>query len=193
MEETLVIITSDHGEHFGERNLLGHGLSLYRPEVHVPLIVIGPRDVVPAGSVVREPVSLRDMPATLVDLLGGDPSAPFPGATLARWWRESGLSAGTAPGPVLSELEHRTKELPSDVPASSGPVAALVADGFVYIRTGHTGEEIFDLARDRGETANLVGARSAASVVSRLRNEINRLSGWVDARRPQAPGAMPAE
>ena len=40
LENTIVIITSDHGEEFGEHNVFNHGYSLYLYETHVPLIII---------------------------------------------------------------------------------------------------------------------------------------------------------
>src|SRR5262249_3096125 len=51
LENTLVIITSDHGEEFGEHGLLDHGNSLYFPSIHVPLVVYFPGRV-PQGRVV---------------------------------------------------------------------------------------------------------------------------------------------
>ena len=42
LENTWVIITGDHGEHFGEHNQFGHGSSLYNELIHVPLILIPP-------------------------------------------------------------------------------------------------------------------------------------------------------
>src|SRR5262249_55179604 len=42
LDQTLVILTSDHGEQFGEHGGFGHGLSLYETEVHVPLLVLFP-------------------------------------------------------------------------------------------------------------------------------------------------------
>ncbi|MHC5542762.1 sulfatase, partial [Singulisphaera rosea] len=66
LKETVVVIAADHGEGFGEHGVYLHGKSLYRHEVHVPLMVIDPSS--PAkGSVVAEPVSLRDLAATIVD------------------------------------------------------------------------------------------------------------------------------
>ena len=69
LENTLVIVTSDHGEHIQERGFTGHGLSLYRRELHVPLLVFPP-PVEPDRRVVAEPVNLRELPATVIDLLG---------------------------------------------------------------------------------------------------------------------------
>ena len=90
LRDTLVIITSDHGEQFGEHGVFNHGFSLYAQEVHVPLLIISP--AAPPGCTVSEPVSLRDLPATVVDLLGLGAGSPFPGAP----WRNAG---GATPGP----------------------------------------------------------------------------------------------
>src|SRR5262249_42530025 len=85
LDRTLVIVTADHGEELGEHNLFEHGESLYRPEIRVPLLIVSPSgDRSP--QVVPETVSLRDLPATIVDLAGLGARAPFPGRSLARLW-----------------------------------------------------------------------------------------------------------
>ena len=67
LRDTLVIITSDHGEQFGEHGVFNHGYSLYAHEVHVPLLIISPS--APPGLTVSQPVSLSDQPATVIDLI----------------------------------------------------------------------------------------------------------------------------
>src|SRR5262249_39966272 len=88
LEDTLVIVTSDPGEHLGDHLLFFHGCSLYRQLMAAPLVIVDPKKV-PAGRVVAQPVSLRDMAATIVDVLGLTPSPPFPGRSLARLWSSS--------------------------------------------------------------------------------------------------------
>ena len=78
MDNTLIIITSDHGEEFGEHGLFDHGYSLYRPSVHVPLLISFPGHV-PNDRRIQTPISLRDLSATIVDLLGVERDSPFPG------------------------------------------------------------------------------------------------------------------
>ena len=107
LEDTLVIVTSDHGEHFQERGFSGHGMSVYRREVHVPLLIFPPRSV-PVRRVVPEPVSLRDLPSTVVDLLGLGSPSPFPGRSLARFFRP-GTTASPPADPVLSEVGHNPR------------------------------------------------------------------------------------
>ncbi len=64
----LLVITSDHGEQFGEHGEVGHGQGLWEESVRVPLIVAG-SDIRPG--VVSEPVTLLDLPGTLLHAAGG--------------------------------------------------------------------------------------------------------------------------
>ena len=102
LDDTLVIVTSDHGEHLGDHLLFFHGCSLYRQLVQVPLVIVDPKGV-PADRVVAEPVSLRDVPATVVDLLGLGRDAPFPGRSLARFWRRPDQAVAPPAEPLLME------------------------------------------------------------------------------------------
>ena len=55
LDDTLIVVTSDHGEHFGEHHMLEHKFSLYEPLLHVPLIVRAPGRVA-AHLRIRTPV-----------------------------------------------------------------------------------------------------------------------------------------
>lgn len=59
LDNTLLIICADHGEHLGEKQLMGHSISLYNELVHVPLIVRDPSGNLFRGSTVEETVSTR--------------------------------------------------------------------------------------------------------------------------------------
>src|SRR5262249_19673961 len=88
LERTWLIVVSDHGESFGEHaGVFCHGRSLYETELHVPLVVVPPGGATKRA--VTEPVSLRDLAATIVDVAGVADGAPFPGVSLARFWRQS--------------------------------------------------------------------------------------------------------
>ena len=65
---TLVVITSDHGEEFMEHGRLGHFLTTYQQSLRVPLLMRGPG--VPSGVRVEMPVSLVDLPPTLLGMAG---------------------------------------------------------------------------------------------------------------------------
>ncbi len=67
-DNTMFVLTSDHGEEFFEHEVLGHGFSLFQPVVQVPLIFHGAG--IPPGRVVEEPVQILDVPATVAELAG---------------------------------------------------------------------------------------------------------------------------
>lgn len=153
-DNTLIIVVGDHGEEFGEHGVFYHGNSLYRASIQVPLVLALPGRQ-PAGLVVDRPVSLHDIPATIMAIaLPGVPS-PFPGRALTRFW--SGGDAGTSrPDTLLQEVNHAVG-LPKNVPVSLGPMRAVVLDGFRLIRRGDGEEELFDFQNDTGEQHDLAG------------------------------------
>ena len=53
LDNTLVIITSDHGESFGDHGVFGHGTGLYLDQIAVPLVILSPD--APAGRIVTTP------------------------------------------------------------------------------------------------------------------------------------------
>jgi len=68
LESTVVLVTSDHGEEFFDHGGFGHGHSLHRELLHVPLIWCAPERL-PAGRVVASQVRLIDVVPTLLELL----------------------------------------------------------------------------------------------------------------------------
>ena len=74
LDETLVIVTSDHGENLGEHGLMGHAFSLDERLIHVPFLAAGPG----APDAGDEPYSLAALPATIAAAAGLDP-APYGG------------------------------------------------------------------------------------------------------------------
>jgi arylsulfatase A-like enzyme len=183
LDQTLVVITSDHGEGLGEHDLYMHGVSLYRPEIHVPLVILTPSKR-PSGTVVHDTVSLCDLPATIVDLIGLGNGSPFPGQSLARLWadRPSG-SPPVESGVALSEL---MSPIPIDPnlgrsPIHRGPMISLADGNFVFIRNeGDGGEELFNQREDPGELHNLAGAPAMVPVLRRFRDQLTQ----VKARAP---------
>lgn len=67
------VITSDHGEEFGERGSWGHAHTLFAEQLHVPLILSGPG--LPAGKVVAAPVGTQDIAPTLAAWAGAAPDS----------------------------------------------------------------------------------------------------------------------
>lgn len=171
-ERTLVVVTSDHGEEFGEHGLLDHGNSLYLPAVHVPLVVSFPGRV-PEAEEVNRPVSLRDLASTLTRLSHPRSSAPFPGRPLSRFWEDA--SAESQPQePLLSTVRH-VQNVPEWIPAGHGDMAAIVAGGLRYIRGGDGSEELYDFDSDPGEQRNLIGTPEGKRALPHLRESLASL------------------
>jgi hypothetical protein len=66
-DDTVIVLTSDHGEHLFDHGLLGHGMSVFEPLSHVPLVIRVPGDETREVSAVVEQV---DLAPSLLDVLG---------------------------------------------------------------------------------------------------------------------------
>ena len=174
LQDTLVIVTSDHGEHLGDHGLFFHGCSLYRQLVHVPLVIVGPG--VPAGRAVVDPVSLRDVPATLIDLLQLGPDAPFPGRSLARFWDEGAGRAAAPPSePLLIQTGKPIYLMNQGLePVAKGPMSSVVAGDALHplgrwaggalparLRPGRTAQHGGLIGGGRGPRSIAPGSRGA--------------------------------
>lgn len=150
---TIVVVAGDHGEQFGEHDLLQHGNSVYGQVLHVPLILRGP-GIAPAR--ITEPVSTTDLYGTLLLLANvghpRDPALVMPGGQTR---------------PVLSLYR-----APSGLPRSSGrqriDAGSVVLGSYHFIRYATGAEELFDLARDPEETVNRINDPTLASVRARM-------------------------
>ena len=149
LDNTIVVITADHGEAFGEHHLLFHKNSLYREEIHVPLIFWQPK-IVPAGRHVSHPVSLVDIPRTLISFAEPGYHGSFPGRSLQELWSGNGNESGW-PDP-LSELA-QSRFIPT-FPNYYGPVRSVVGPEYQYI-SQKGGDLLFDWKKDPQELHDL--------------------------------------
>jgi arylsulfatase A-like enzyme len=192
LDNTVVIITADHGEELGDHTLFEHGESLYRPEVRVPLLVILPSRA-RTPFVVRRTVSLRDLPATIVDLAGLTDGSPFPGRSLAALWRDP--AAGATSGDrdrdgAISELSAPSPVNPSQgrSPAVRGPLVSLAQDDYVYIRNEGDGkEELFHERNDPRELVNLAGVEAMQPLLRRFRQGLEKAKAGSARAAPRGP------
>ncbi len=175
LRDTHVIITSDHGEQFGEHGVFNHGFSLYAHEIHVPLLIISPET--PPGRTISEPASLRNLPATVLDLLGLDAGSPFPGRSLAKSWRST-TSGGESPDPrVLSEVDIPLEIIPQRGrgPDQRGFTISLVAEDLHYLLDVRGIEELYDLTTDPLELSNVRDNPDRKPALDRFRNALGLL------------------
>lgn len=66
--DSVVVVTSDHGEYLGEHGFLGHSATTYREVTHVPLVLAGPG--LPRGQLSDTPVQLQDVYGAILELTG---------------------------------------------------------------------------------------------------------------------------
>jgi len=175
-DETLVIVTADHGESFTEHHdLWNHGLWLYQTTMHVPLVLRFP-DGRGAGRTVDQPVSGIDLAPTLHELFGLPRPERCEGTSLVPLIEGGILARGpifseaTQPGVAFEEAgEWGNKKKPK----------AIRSGRHKLLWSPYTGtEELYDLAADPHERHDLLASPDASiqALHAELARELRRWS-----------------
>jgi len=154
--ETLVVLTSDHGEGFDHDYYFDHGDRLYDSGIHVPLIFRYPKGGVSSGREVRRQVQLVDIAPTILSLTGLKQEMETEGEDLTPLLYSNETSIPT-PGvgmvipPAYSESPRRNN------PASAGPLRCIRTGDWKYIfAVDSAAEELYNIKDDPLEEKNLV-------------------------------------
>lgn len=158
--DTLLIVTSDHGEELGERGHFGHGASLYSEVLDVPLLVYRPGGA-GGGRRVADRVSLIDVLPTLRALVGLPPAPSDAGASL--WPVVVGREAGLAPRPLFAHLRRGERK-----DGREAALRATLAEDWKRIGGDPQGALLFHLVRDPRDQRNL--AREQPEIAERLQH-----------------------
>jgi arylsulfatase A-like enzyme len=154
-DRTLIVITGDHGEAFGEHRQLIHGGTVYNEEVQVPLLIVNPK-LFPRELRVNRIVRQIDIAPTLLALLGFTAPAAWQGADVF-----------DAVAPARAYLFAGTGNF------SFG----LIEGDYKYIYDFQRDRsQLYNLAIDPGETVNLASNRAYADMIKRAHL---RLEAWV--------------
>ncbi|HEX9563164.1 MAG TPA: sulfatase-like hydrolase/transferase [Gemmatimonadaceae bacterium] len=167
LDNTIVVVTSDHGEMHGEHGLSFHGNALYLPLLHVPLVIRFPERL-PQGVRVARPAPLRDLARTLTQLAGLPDTMPGVSFGSSAWWAEPVPSDPQLDRLVLSETQ-KLRDFIGLGPAGKGPMHGLVDDRYHYIRNADGIEELYDYRTDRAEEVNLAQTPDGAIRSARYR------------------------
>ena len=157
LENTVVVIASDHGEAFGERGPEGHARFVYRESTQVPLILSFPFDL-PGGVVVDQPTRNVDIFPTLFDLLGIDGPKEVDGRSQYQAILAAARQEQPAPaeGHSIAHLDQNWGR--RDTPAVH--TVAVLDDGYRYVRVENTDgslkEELFNTSEDPAELEDRV-------------------------------------
>lgn len=177
LQNTVLIITADHGEQFGDHGIVNHGRSLYRSVVQVPLIIVGGANT-PAGIRVTESVSLCDLPATMLDFADRHSTThAFPGKPLTRYWDGESDQDWRKSPPVVTEVS-KGLLVPEWLPNAHDSVRSIWHNGYQYIRRSDNGdEELYDLLNDPDELTNLVTKPQGAGPLVECRKAFEEVYG----------------
>lgn len=158
LDETLVIVTSDHGENIGDHGLIDHALSMYDSTIRVPLLVRFPERFRP-GSVDERLVSLIDLFPTILDiagLAGGTERSKIQEASLcSERRRDRAFVAAENDRPVNAVGLLRRRHPAVDVEAIDYPIRMIRTDRHKLIWHVDRGVELYDIAADPEELAEI--------------------------------------
>lgn len=162
LDNTVIIVTSDHGDMLGEKGLW-YKMSPYEQSARVPLIVYGPDHLVPQGRFAN-PVSLVDLLPTLLELSDA-PEADVTGMSLLESARQeqSGQSGPEDRDVIVEYLAEGTH----------APQITLVRGRYKYIVCPGDPDQLFDLVTDPNELHNVATSEDYVNVVQQLRKDLD--------------------
>ena len=169
LNDTMVVLSSDHGYFYGEHGLSAERRLAYEETIRIPLVIRYP-PVATAGSTPAEIALSLDIAPTLLEVAGLQPGAAIQGRSLvpvlkkqAREWRESFL------------IEYFTDTVFPRI-RNMGYVAVRTArHKYINYRELQGMDELYDLEKDPYEETNLIDRAEARETLQQMRRELRRL------------------
>jgi arylsulfatase A-like enzyme/4-amino-4-deoxy-L-arabinose transferase-like glycosyltransferase len=189
LEDTVVVLTSDHGEHLGEQHMLDHQYSLYEPLLRVPLVVHYPARFQPGRD--ARPVANFDLFPTLLELAGLEvPEGVRALSLLSPRERRPLLAEEPAVSQVGIGAVRRAH--PDWDPSPWERRLRAWTDGPWKYLVGSDGRhELYDLARDPGEAHDL--RRERPDTAKRLAADLERFAAELSPCEDRGRGPRAAE
>ena len=187
-DNTVVVFTSDHGFHMGEKGFL-YKHSLWEESTRIPLVISGTVGNIKKGASCDHPVSLVDLYPTVVDVLGLPPvenpaSRPLDGHSLKALLQEPKSENWDGPEVAITALSGIDHMMDGVFEGSPYPHFAVRSKHFRYILCSNGEEELYDHRRDPLEHRNLANSPEVAQVKAKLRRQLVELrdgQGWEKA------------
>jgi arylsulfatase A-like enzyme len=192
LRNTLLIITSDHGENLGEHQLMDHAYCLYDTLLRVPLVICFPASECPSGQRITTQVQTLDLFPTILTMAGvcdaelmsqvqgRDPFLPISGAG-GRLAVAEYMTATAFTG-----VENRYSGF--DGSRYDRTLRAVRASNYKYIWASDGQDELYDLGKDPQEEQNLISAELEAT--SHLRASLEE---WLGSFKHAAMGRESVE
>ncbi len=186
-QRTVILVTADHGEAFGEHGDFGHGHTIYQDQLRVPLIIKCPS--CPPALAISSPVSTLDILPTLLDLMNLHPDPAAAGVSLMGMIKEN------------EPIAAKDSDLYFDLENFNGSAiiwGVIKAGRWKYIRTGKSPlrgikrdgeEELYDLKVDPGEINNLL--RQKTEMMEILRKKLDNFRERFGRKNITTPAVEP--
>ena len=161
-DNSMIMITSDHGEHFGEHNLWSHTASLYNEILHIPLIIKYPKGIECKKEVYHYTQSIDIFPTVMdivsiskkevmdhsgVSLVHNNNGNKFHDFVFAEW-----------EGRIPYFVQTRLKDPQSSLNAGrfTNKMWTIIGEQYKYILTSDGKEELYNVKKDKSEIDNLI-------------------------------------
>jgi arylsulfatase A-like enzyme len=193
-DNSMIIITSDHGEFFGEHDMWTHGYELYEEVLKVPLIIKYPASYPKQGEYLKR-VSLVDIMPTIVNFLKLPLSYDYQGVALfeerSRAMAEIYRSKYTELYDLFIERYIKDKRFQKEGKFAR-QLKALYLDNYKYIkeypRESKSQDELYDLESDPGELHNLID-----TMPEKAKEMEMKLTEWLAYHEPPIAAPQPAK
>ena len=162
-EDTLIIVTSDHGEGNGQHNEPTHSFLAYNSTLHIPLVIKMPGGA--AGRRIAPRVGTVDLVPTILNRIGIDADEDLQGKSLLPFLDPSNEEFSDAP-PATLYAETLSPRLSHGL----GEIRALYDGDFKYLHGPR--KELFDIESDPGELKNLI--QKKPGIASRMRGKLEK-------------------
>lgn len=179
LDNTIVVVTSDHGEGLGDHGSYGHGLTLYLSEIRVPMVFWWSNRL-PAGKRVPESVSTAAIAATTLELLAMERSVRQVPSLTSNWGGSTPRPAGAPQVIVLSQLA-RIEFLRDK---SKAPFWSLVDSQWHFLQDKSGAVQLYDWKADPKESSNLADLPENGKIVESFRAHLRQILAEAGQKAP---------
>jgi len=201
-DETLIVITSDHGEQLGDHHLFGK-LGFYDQSFHIPLVIKLPKSMGGVrGKTVEAFTESVDVMPTILDVLGQEIPRQCDGRSLLPWLRgETPTNWRDAVTWLFDyrDIENSGPEAEFDLSHNECSLLVYRDDSFKYVHFAAMPPLLFDLRNDPDETRNLAEEPDYQAVVLdyaqkmlswRMSNEYRELDNYLLSSKGLLSGSI---
>jgi arylsulfatase A-like enzyme len=196
LDNTLIIVTADHGEEFFEHDERGHRQTLYDEVVRVPLLVVPPRGTAALAGQRNDQVGLSDLLPTIVDYAGAPVAQPLFGQSL-RQAIENGQDISqpqitSLAVPMNDSKRGRGRGLMDSVRTPTHKLTRFWVQFEEDVEPSLLNLQYFDLRSDPDEQAAVMtlDSKPARQAWRQIENEMDRVRKFWSARSKTPPSEL---